>query len=37
MMLALAGASYVWVYYQPLMNRRMNVEHCNNAFAKAPF
>ncbi len=25
-------ATYAWVYYQPLMNKRLNVEHCNGAF-----
>ena len=28
----LAVATYAWIYYQPLMNQRMNVGHCNGAF-----
>jgi len=28
----LAVATYAWIYYQPLMNQRLNVGHCNGAF-----
>jgi len=28
----LAGAAYLWVFYQPLMNRMENKEHCKGQF-----
>jgi hypothetical protein len=33
MVALLAFCTYGWVYYQPLMNKRLNVSHCNGAFA----
>mmetsp|Transcript_15992 Transcript_15992/g.45896 ORF Transcript_15992/g.45896 Transcript_15992/m.45896 type:complete len:244 (+) Transcript_15992:1863-2594(+) len=30
----IAGAVYLWVYYQPMMNTRYSTEHCDGAFGK---
>lgn len=35
--LVILGALYMWVMYQPLMNSRLNVEHCNDAFSNTIF
>ena len=28
----IAGAVYLWIYYQPQMNARYKMEHCDGAF-----
>ena len=37
MLAVIGGAVYLWVYFQPEMNMRENMEHCSNVFQNTIF